>query len=422
MIVEITPTLLGGSITAVSSKSDAHRLLIACALADKSTTVKLNAFSDDINATITCLKALGAEFEINDSSVTVYPVKSVKSAVLDCAESGSTLRFLMPVASALCGNTQFCGRGRLPERPVDELRREMSKNGCEFSPVEEFPIKINGKLKSGEFKISGSVSSQFITGLLFALPLVEGNSKIELTSPLQSKAYVDMTLATLNKFGIKILQTENCFYINGSQRYLSPGVVCADGDWSNAAFWLCSGAIGHPVTVTNLDTESLQGDKKIIDILREMGANVICNEKTVSVSSSGKLFPVNVNAEQIPDLVPIVAVTALFASGKTLIYNAERLRIKESDRLASVCSIITSLGGVIREGKDFLEISGNNALMGGTVSSFNDHRIAMSAAICAERCMSNVTISGAQCTNKSYPAFFEDYKRLGGNINVICDR
>ena len=419
----ITPNLLGGQITAIPSKSDAHRILIACALSDKKTVVSINSklLSDDIRATLKGLTALGARFEYSDSAITVYPIQNVDKAYIDCGESGSTLRFLMPVACALCGNNTFIMHGRLAKRPIDELQREMIKNGCEFSHTDEQSLSALGRLKSGRFRIAGNISSQYITGLLFALPVLDGDSEIELTSPLQSSAYVDMTLSVLRRFGINILQCGNCFLIRGSQKYISPGKISVEGDWSNAAFWLCAGAVGLPVTVKGININSLQADKKITDILRSAGAYVHTDKNSVCVSPCAVLNTFEINAEQIPDIIPVIAVTALFANGKSLIYNAARLRIKESDRIAAISSVIASLGGKIRTGQDFIEITGNTPLKGSEVSGFNDHRIIMSAAIAAQYCSDNVTINDCEAINKSYPSFFEDYNNLGGIANVISD-
>ncbi len=419
MTVKITPQKLSGKLDAVSSKSDAHRILIAAALADKKTTVHLNAISNDITATIECLSALGAEFDVNNTTITISPVKATKKAILDCSESGSTLRFLMPVSKTLCPDVTLTGSGRLPERPTDDLRQVMSQNGCIFPNGGKFPLQINGMLKSGEYVLPGNVSSQYITGLLFALPVLCGDSIINITSPLQSRAYVDMTLLTLRKFNIIIKEENNSFIIPGNQKFISPGEITVEGDWSNAAFWLCAGALGGDIQVTNLDTDSLQGDKQILNILQDMGAYVTVKDNSCRVTSSGKLRAVNVNAEQIPDLMPIIAVTALAAEGTTKIYNAARLRIKESDRLKTVCEFITALGGNVIEGDDYIDIIGTNKLSGGTVSSQNDHRIAMAASVAAILCQADVTVNGAEAVNKSYPGFYSDYNSLGGKANVI---
>lgn len=417
----ITPSLLGGRIHAIPSKSDAHRILIASALSDKKTVVNIDPsqLSDDIKATVRSLSALGASFEYGTASITVSPVKHTDKAIIDCGESGSTLRFLIPVAAAICKQNKFLMYGRLSQRPIDELEREMAQKGCVFSRPNVQELEITGGFKSGHFKIAGNISSQYITGLLFALPLLEGDSEIELTSPLQSSAYVDMTLSILQRFGINVLRCGDSFLIKGNQKYVSPSTIDVEGDWSNSAFWLCAGAIGLPVTVDGISTSSVQADKKIIDILQGMGANIHIGNGFVCVSPGATLHAVDIDAEQIPDIVPIIAVTALFAEGKTTIYNAGRLRIKESDRIEAIRSLITAVGGNIRTEAELIEITGTPSLNGAEVSSFNDHRIVMSAAICAQYCSSAVTINGAQAVNKSYPYFFEDYKQLGGIVDVI---
>lgn len=419
MDIKIIPSKLHGTVNAVSSKSYAHRILIAAALSEKETVINLNAFSYDINATIECLCVLGAKISSNNNSIKVIPAKAPKNAVLDCKESGSTLRFLIPVACALCDNSEFIGQGRLPNRPISPLREEMEKNGCSFSAVGEFPIKVSGKLKSGKFHLSGNVSSQFITGLLFALPLLNEDSEIILTSQLESKPYVDMTIEILNKFNIEIKEEQNSYFIKGNQKYISPKEITVEGDWSNSAFWLCCGALGSDITVSGLSASSLQGDKAVLDILKNMGANIKTENNLIKVSAPNELKPIEINASQAPDLIPVLSVVSAFAKGDTVISNAQRLRLKECDRLSAISNCLNSLGGQACETPDSLVIHGVPKINGGTADSFNDHRIAMSLSVLASRAENPVIITNADAINKSYPSFFEDYKSLGGNFYVI---
>ena len=420
MDIRLTPSHLKGRINAVSSKSDAHRILIASALSDSETVIECNALSNDILATINCLNALGADIKTSKGEIIVKPIKKAeKKAELDCAESGSTLRFLLPVAAALGVNAVFSGEGRLPERPLEPLKSEMIKNGVSFTPDGQFPVEISGRLKSGKYVIAGNVSSQFVTGLLFALPLCGGKSTLELTGTVESRSYIDMTLSTLSKFGIEILQDKNQFIIKGNQKYVSPKLLAAQGDWSNSAFFLVAGALGEGVTVTGLERESCQGDKAVLKILKQMGASVRWNKNSVTVRG-GELKGVAVDAGDIPDLVPVLAVAAVAAkSGVTTFTNASRLRLKECDRLEAMRKCLDKIGAVVAETDDGLIVWSGEKIRGGAVSSFNDHRIAMSMAIASLLTDTIIIINDAQAVCKSYPDFFEDFNKLGGKADVI---
>lgn len=425
MDVRITPSPLCGTLPAIPSKSDAHRILILAALADRPTEVILPALSKDIEATLSCLSAMGAGIERLPGRISVSPIPACgrPAAVrLDCGESGSTLRFLLPLAGALFDRAEFTGGGRLPERPLSPLREEMIRNGCVFSQPGSWPLSVQGRLTSGDFSLDGNISSQFFTGLLIALPLLAGDSRIQIASPLESSSYVDMTLSALSRFGVRITRTERAFEIPGGQRYRSPGQIAAEGDWSNAAFWLTAGALtGAPdgVTVTGLDPDSLQGDREIAALLRRAGAAVSFGGGSVTVQPGASLRPMRIDAAPIPDLVPILSVLASVSGGLTCIYNAGRLRIKESDRLSAVRELIVPLGGQVQEQRDSLLIIGKPALSGGEADSWNDHRIAMSAAVAALVSEGPVLLHGAEAVEKSYPAFWDDYRRLGGKIDVL---
>lgn len=422
MDIKITPHPISGTVSAISSKSDVHRLLIAAALSDKSTLIKCNTRSDDIVATVRCMNSLGADINFTGDGILVNPIKNLpETATLDCGESGSTLRFLLPVAAALGVSSEFKGEGKLPQRPITPLRREMEANGVTFTPPWVFPIKICGQLEPNKYVLKGNVSSQFVTGLLFALPLLNGDSSIRLIPPIESKPYIDMTLDTLKKFGIEVTQEENVYKIKGFQKYNSPTEIIADGDWSNAAFFLTAGALSGEVTVTGLNINSIQGDRKIIDVLTRMGAEVSVLGDKVTVEKS-ILHGVEINASDIPDLIPILSVAAAGAkSGITTVTNAARLRIKESDRLSAICECINNLGVVVAEMDDGLVVWTGEGVRGGEVFGFNDHRIVMSMAIASTVSNGEITIKGAEAVNKSYPQFFEDFKALGGVYNVIND-
>lgn len=407
MDVSIRPSVLRGKLSVPASKSCAHRSIICAALADGVSHLSGVTMSKDIEATIGAMTALGAQFTVDGGDITVIGSGSRKAekCVIDCNESGSTLRFIIPIAAALGSDTEFRGRGRLPQRPIDIFIRELGKNGVAFDYQNTMPFNVSGGLKSGIFEIEGDVSSQFITGLLFALPLLEGDSEIVLTSHLESRPYVDITIDTLRRFGVFAEETDRGFRIKGGQSY-APHDERIEGDYSQAAFFCVANALGSQVELGNLNENSVQGDKKILEIIRDMCYN-------------GSIGHYIADCSDIPDLVPILAVLGAFGSGDSVIYNAKRLRIKESDRLQTTAAMLNALGGNVEITDDGLIIHPTGAMHGGTVDSFGDHRIVMAAAIAATRIDGEVVITGAEAAEKSYPAFFDDYNMLGGKANVI---
>ena len=417
MIATITPAPLSGKIAAIASKSDAHRLLILAALSEGETFLQLEQRSQDIDATIGCLRALGARIVTLPDGVNVRGIEQVpERSLLDCGESGSTFRFLLPVAAALGAHATFTGTGRLPERPIGELLQAMRAHGVRFS-AEQLPLSIEGKFIGGAFELPGNISSQYLTGLLLALPLLEQESRILLTTPLESAAYVELTLHALKRFGITIPVRKGEYRISGGQHYYSPGMLRVDGDWSNASFFLAAGALGAPVSVSGLGLASPQGDKAMLDALMAFGAGVEATESSIRVSPA-RLRGCTIDVGETPDLLPVLAVLGACASGETRLVNAARLRLKESDRLASVSAMLRALGAAVEEQPDALVITGGR-LTGGDVHSCRDHRIVMAAAVAAIRCEGDVRILGTEAVNKSYPAFFADYNRLGGQANVV---
>ena len=416
MDITITPTKLAGAVIPPPSKSQAHRLLIAAALADGVSRLDNVAFSQDIQATINCLEQLGARFQRDGSAVTVHgmgantmsPLRRLAYPHLDCGESGSTLRFLIPIALAVRGGGIFSGRGRLMERPQKPYFDLFDEKGIYYEQKDGV-LTVTGALPPSEYRLPGDVSSQFVTGLLYALPLLGGDSDIVLTSPLESREYVNMTLDALSQSGIgidddihvRIDDEPDGFFVPGRQLY-KPHSLTIEGDWSQAGFWYAAQFLGSPVEIMGLNYPSYQGDWAI-------------DAYSFRLSKDGEL---SLNVSHNPDLVPPLAAMAALRAGETThLTNAARLRLKESDRLASVTAVLTALGADVTEGPDFLTIRGKEMLRGGvTVDSFNDHRIAMMAAIAATRCEKPVTITGAQCVAKSYPDFWEDYEELGGKI------
>ncbi len=421
MNVKLNGNSISGEVRAIPSKSDVHRALICAALADRESRVNFSATSEDINATISCLNSLGAQISVDSLGASVKPIgKNLnKNATLDCGESGSTLRFMIPVAAALGSDSSFTGRGRLAQRPLEPLVSVMTSNGCTFEGLRNFPLSVKGQLQSATFEIEGNVSSQFITGILFALPLI-GGGEVKIIPPVESKKYIDMTVRTMGEFGVNVSVDGTTYRVAPSSRYtVQNEIYSADGDWSNAAFFLSAAAIKGEVKCNGIFKNSLQGDKEIVNLLSRFGAQVDWADDSVTVKSA-ELHAVDIDASQIPDLVPILSVVAAFAKGETKIYNAGRLRIKESDRLSAVATALDALGADVTELTDGLIINGNpDACLSGCVDSFNDHRMVMACAVAALCSGGEITIRNAQAVDKSYPSFFEDFISLGGKCNVL---
>lgn len=380
MDITMHPRSLRGEIQIIPSKSIAHRYLICAAFADNATTLVCPETNRDIEATVDCLNALGADIQRTENGYSIDPISVIPEiAVLNCCESGSTLRFMLPIVGALGVDTTFHMEGRLPHRPLSPLWDEMKRMGCTLTRPTADTIRCTGKLKAGEYIIDGSVSSQFITGLLFATSLMEGECKIRITGNLESKPYVDMTKQALTLFD--------------APNFHTPGYLRVEGDWSNGAFFLAAKALGSALEVIGLNPESAQGDRAVVEILKQL-----------------EIGTPTISAKDIPDLVPILSVAAAAKQG-AVFTDIRRLRLKESDRVASTIAMIENLGGKAEADENALTIYGTG-LIGGTVDAVNDHRIAMAAAIAATVCKDNVTILGAECVKKSYPKFWEEYARL----------
>lgn len=414
MQTTIFPSVTTGCLKAIASKSVAHRLLICAAFANEPSVVECEETNDDIIATAECLCALGASITRDSTRYKITPISTpAAKALLPCNESGSTLRFLLPICAALGGEFTFDMKGRLPARPLSPLKELLEANGIEFSSPSDSQLTIKGKLSGDTFEIAGNVSSQFITGLLFALTLSKRLSTLRLTTELQSAPYVNITLDALSSFGVYVIKTDNSFTIPKDSILSAPQKLYVEGDWSNAAFPLALGIIGkNPVSVSGLSINSSQGDKKIIDILRDFGGD-ITERDGVFIAKPSELCGIEIDASQIPDLVPIIATIASVAKGRTVIKNASRLRLKESDRLLSVSTVLNELGANISQTDDGLIIVGIDALRGGIVSSFGDHRIAMSVAVASVICKEKVILKGSEATQKSYPSFWKDMRALG---------
>jgi len=405
----ITPKSLHGSVLVPPSKSIAHRAIICAALSDSTSVIKNISFSDDITATINAVKLAGAEISITNDTLYIKGIQTAKAApdeAFDCNESGSTLRFLVPIMATLFPKASFTGKGRLGKRPLDVYYRIFDTQNITYSVCEEpFSLSINGKLQGGSIEVPGDISSQFITGLLLALPLSETDSEIIVTEALESKGYIDLTLDVMKAFGIEIVNEDyRRFLIKGNQKYSSCDYT-VEGDYSQAAFFEVANFIGNDIKINGMNPFSLQGDKQILDIVS-------------SLKSASEDELIVIDGSQCPDIMPIAAVAASLRRGETHLVNIGRLRLKESDRLSAIAEELTKLGGKIKVVENSLIINGADSFNGADVDSHNDHRIAMMLAIASTRSSGRVTISGYESVSKSYPDFFEVFRSLGG---VCCE-
>ena len=432
MNVTVEPGQLTGEVSAPSSKSEAHRLLICAALAPGTTDIDCTTTSEDIDATVGCLEALGARITRTQRGFRVVPVpgtsatdnvpEPVRGALLDCGESGSTLRFLLPVVAALGCDARLTGHGRLPQRPLSPLYEELVAHGAELSPQGQMPLNVGGRLRPGRFSLPGNVSSQYVSGLLLAAPLMGSPVEVLVSEPVESLPYIDITVAALRRFGVSVSEDHvegphggaRSYVVGGGAHLSTPGTVSVGGDWSGAAFWLAAGALSEDgVAVRGLDVTSTQGDRQVLAALALLGARVLRGPDGAACTCDN-LVGREIDVSSCPDLVPPLAAVAALAQGTTRITGAARLRLKESDRLETVSAAINALGGQASIVNDNLIIDGVARLAGGTVDAAGDHRIAMMAAVLAARSDAPVTILGAECVAKSYPGCFEDLARLGG--------
>ena len=400
-IVKIQNSILRGEITVPPSKSAAHRALVCSFLAGGGKVSPIIS-SNDMQAMQQVIASLKAD-----------------ESIVDCIESGNTLRFMIPVAAALGKSCTFVGRGRLPERPITDYLRLLPEHGVKCTAADgKIPLTIEGKLTPGTFEIAGNISSQYITGLLLALPILDGDSKIVLTTQLQSKPYVDMTIKVMGDFGVTVEEKPYGYFVRGNQKYITRDYT-VESDWSQAAFFPVAGAINGDITLKGLDLNSAQGDKKIVDALKQFGADIEISENEIRCKKSS-LKGIDIDVSDIPDTVPSLAVAAAFAQGTTVIRGGERLRLKESDRIESVVTNLKRMGVNVEEKPDGMVIAGGGA-RGAELLGFNDHRIPMAFSVAALEAQGKTIITDAQSINKTYPTFFDDYNSLGGKADVICD-
>ena len=430
-MVVYTPGFSGGTVTLPPSKSAAHRALLCAALSRGRCTVRPIIESDDMKATLGAMESLGVLVQYDPTQQTVRLDASglgrPGGGEIDCLESGSTLRFLIPIAAVLGGDYRFVGRGRLPQRPLGVYRDLLPLHGVAVRSQGGLPLEISGRLLPGAFRLPGDVSSQFITGLLLALPLLEADSTLQLTSPLESAGYVDLTRRVLEEFGVTTLSVPGGWTVPGQQAF-SAGSYTVEGDWSQAAFFLCMAALdpaGHPVHMVGLRPDSTQGDRACADLFGAFGVSitwengVLTAQNTRAQEPHGGLTGQVIDVSQIPDLAPALAVCGAFARGETRLINAARLRLKESDRLAAMEQAILTLGGQARATEDALLLTGQTTFPGGRALGMQDHRVVMALAALALRASGPVEVTDAYSIRKSYLGFFEDFRRLGGNAHVI---
>lgn len=414
MIATVLPSHINGGIEVASSKSCAHRALILSALCKENTVLHNMNFCEDTEATVRCLSALGCGFGRSGGALSVLPGDVGASdtiRTLDCGESGSTLRFMLPLAAALGAQASFTGSARLMERPLSELTAVLSAHGADIGDA---PLTTRGRLSGGEYRIAGNISSQYISGLLMALPLTKERCEIKIEGQKVSAGYVDMTIALMKRFGIETAVTSQGYLIPTQNGYLSPKKFIIEGDWSNAAFLLASGALSGDVTVSGLSIDSAQGDKRIYQILKEMGCDITECADGIRAKKS-RLTAVSIDAEDIPDLVPVLSVLMAFANGISEITGVERLRQKESDRLSAIIEMLGVMGGKAWYSNGKLMVEGC-FLHGARLSSYGDHRMVMAGTVAALAADGATEIEGAEAVNKSYPSFFETIGALGGEI------
>ncbi len=417
MNVIIKPSKLHGDIVIPPSKSLSHRAIIAACLAEGKSVISNVLFSNDIKATINAMRACGASIIEHEDSLEIYgsKVKRVNN-VIDANESGSTIRFMIPIALVDNSPITFVGQNHLVKRPLDTFLEIFDKQGIEYKKEENYlPLYVNGGIKSGEYNIRGDISSQFITGLLYALPMLEGDSVINITTNLESKGYIDLTLDMLNKFGIEIINEDyKKFIVKGNQVY-KPYDYTIEGDFSQSAFFLLANCFGADINLLAMNMSSHQGDKKIIEDVAQFGAKIEYN-KGILKATAPKLNGCVIDFAQSPDLGPALTVLASVASDKSEFINAARLRIKECDRITCMRLELEKLGAKIEENPDGMVIYGVDKLHGGIVDSHNDHRVAMSLAMVSLIINEDLKILNAGCVSKSFPSFWNEFRRLGGII------
>lgn len=423
MNVKIKPNEIKGKLKSIPSKSLLHRAIILSGIAKGRETIldQVNTISEDIEATLTCLEKLGAKTKVEGDSIRITSLGNIKKSKVElhCKESGTTLRLLLPLVSTFSKEATVDCSESLRKRPIRELIETLEESGLYFKE-KGFPINISGNVTTDFFKISGDISSQYVSGLLLLSSLLDQRSSIYLTTKLESKAYVNITIKVLRDFGIIVNELEDGVFeiYGGRDKILPPKEYQIEGDWSNAAIFLVGGCLGDSIKMSGLNLESSQGDKKIVEILKKAGAILTCSDDFIS-SNRSHLNSFEVDFSETPDLFPILSVVAALSKGQSILKGGERLKLKESNRIESTFQMLKSLGADVKKREDGLIIQGKEILDGGIVNSFNDHRIVMSVTMASIRCKEPVSIVNAGAVKKSYPNFFDDFKKVGGIFDVI---
>ncbi len=420
MNVTIKPNKLQGTVVIPPSKSLSHRAIIGAALAQGKSTISNVMFSKDILATIDAVRAIGATVNVFDDAIEVIGTGGVRRAIdlIDANESGSTIRFMIPIALVSKEPIKFIGKNNLVKRPLDIFFEIFDMQGIDYKHEKEsyLPLEVKGGLKPGVFNIRGDISSQFITGLLYALPLLDNDSKIIITTEMESKGYIDLTLDMLSNFGIEIINNNyKEFIIKGNQKYL-PFDYVIEGDYSQSAFFLVADMLGADITLKAMSKDSYQGDKKILSDIEEFGGNIEFVDDSLKATLNTQKNAI-IDLGQSPDLGPALSVLAGLTKGNSKLINAERLRIKECDRITCVKEELNKLGMNVDETKTELIFNGVSRIKGGVVDAHNDHRVAMALAMAALKSDGDIKILGAECVSKSYPTFWDVYESLGGIIS-----
>ncbi|MCR5350484.1 MAG: 3-phosphoshikimate 1-carboxyvinyltransferase [Acholeplasmatales bacterium] len=418
MNVIITPKKLEGDCVIPPSKSLSHRAIIAASLALGKSKITNVMYSKDILATIGAMRACGAKIVEYDNYLEIEGIGKVEriNDVIDCNESGSTIRFMVPIALTCDKEIKFIGKNNLVKRPLDPFFEIFDEQNIKYEREENYlPLVVKNGLKPGTFKIRGDISSQFITGLLYALPLLDSDSNIIITTEMESKGYIDLTLDTLKLFGIEIENLDyKEFKIKGNQKY-KPFDYDIEGDYSQSAFFLLADCLGANINLKSMNKLSHQGDKKIIEDIKDLGYEVIFDDdnlKSKELNSKGCV----IDFSQSPDLGPALAVLCALTKGKSEFINAGRLRIKECDRITCMKEEINKLGGNVVENENGMTIEGVDRFKGTTVDSHNDHRVVMALAMATLKMDGKLKILNAEAVSKSFPNFFEVFENLGGIV------
>lgn len=412
MLVTVKKSSLNGMVEIPSSKSVAHRMIIASVLSGSRSSIIGNLKSKDIVATLDCMEGLGATIIKNEMGA-IIDATTLKSnrKIFNVNESGSTMRFLLPLLPVYLNNFKMMGEGRIGERPVSALRKAMAESGVSVDN-DYLPVNVSGKYNSNSFTVDAGVSSQFVTGLLFTLVAL-GGGKLKIDGKLTSKGYVDITIQVLEKYGVAVEFKDNEYSVSLQNGINAPKEIKVSGDWSSACFWIVAGVLAGDITISGLEYPDAQPDSIILSVIKAMGGNVSYEQGLVRAKKSA-LKAIEFDADGSPDIVPILAVACACAEGVSTITGTRRLRLKESDRVKAVTEMLSACGVKVESGENHIKIWGTKDIQGGVIDSARDHRIAMSGMILGTMAQGITTIKDVECVSKSYPDFIKDFEKLGG--------